>query len=127
MKKKMFYGASALIFENARELRNNMTHAEHLLWGYLRTKPAGFKFRRQHPIGFYIADFYCDKLKLVIEVDGEIHEADEARLLDKVREENLLKDGLKVHRIKNKDILSNQYLVFEKINLLIIELSNLHI
>ena len=106
MKKKMFYGASALIFENARELRNNMTHAELLLWGYLRTKPAGFKFRRQHPIGFYIADFYCHKLKLVIEVDGEIHEADEARLLDKVREENLVKDGLNVYRIKNKDIKS---------------------
>jgi very-short-patch-repair endonuclease len=57
----------------ARALRRNMTLPEGLLWQVLRTRPHAFKFRRQHPIGQYIADFYCPAAKLVIEVDGIIH------------------------------------------------------
>ncbi len=51
-------------------------HAESILGGYLKTKPFGLKFRRQHPYSVYILDFYCHKLKLVIEVDGSIHYID---------------------------------------------------
>ncbi len=47
------------------------------MWGYLKTKPLGFKFRRQHPYYNYILDFYCHKLKLIIEVDGSIHDDEE--------------------------------------------------
>lgn len=119
----MFYGANAFLFERAKHLRANMTHPELLLWGYLKTKPSGLKFRRQHPIGLYIVDFYCHQLKLVIEVDGKVHENEDIRVLDELRQENLEKDGLKVFRISNAEILRNQDLVFENINLLIVELS----
>lgn len=61
----------------ARRLRQNMTRAERILWGELRNKQLGVKFRRQMPFVFgiynYVADFYCSKLKLIIELDGGIH------------------------------------------------------
>ena len=57
MKKKMFGGASSLHFDMARKLRGTQTHAEELLWNYLKTKPFGFKIRRQHPYSVYIFDF----------------------------------------------------------------------
>ncbi len=82
MEENMFFGASKIIFENAKELRKNMTHAEKILWNHLKVKPNGYKFRRQHPLGIYIADFYCHKLKLVIEIDGSIHDNDEVKLND---------------------------------------------
>jgi hypothetical protein len=55
----MFEGASYLLFERAKRLRKNMTAAETVLWMHIKTGINGFKFRRQHPIGQYIADFYC--------------------------------------------------------------------
>lgn len=70
MEKKMFLGAHPIIFENAKALRNNLTNAEIKLWGCLKTKPMGYKFRRQHPMSIFIADFYCHALKLIIEADG---------------------------------------------------------
>ena len=63
MRKKMFDGASPLIFQRAKELRNQVTHAEMLLWDYLRNNQMGYKFRRQHPVGNFIVDFYCHQLK----------------------------------------------------------------
>lgn len=69
----MFFGANKIIFNNARELRNKETDAEKLLWGYLNGNQLGCRFRRQHPISNYIADFYCHQHKLVVELDGEIH------------------------------------------------------
>jgi imidazole glycerol-phosphate synthase subunit HisF len=74
MKRKMFSGADKLLFEKAAALRSRQTFAEELLWNYLRTKPLGFKFRRQHSFSNYILDFYCHALNLVIEVDGSIHQ-----------------------------------------------------
>jgi cyclase len=79
MKKKMFSGADNFLFRRASELRSQQTFAEDILWSYLRTKPFGFKFRRQHPFSVYILDFYCHQLKLAIEVDGSIHNLDEAK------------------------------------------------
>ena len=61
-KNGMFNEANPLVFALAKNLRKNMTASEMILWGYLKTKPGGFKFRRQHPLGLYIADFYCHKL-----------------------------------------------------------------
>lgn len=63
---KMHSGAAKPLYQMARDLRNNATHAETILWSYLKTKPLGFKFRRQHPYSIYILDFYCHLLKLVI-------------------------------------------------------------
>jgi cyclase len=70
----MFEGASHLIFANARQLRKNMTNAEVILWMHLKEGINNFKIRRQHPIGLYIADFYCHQPKLIIEVDSSIHD-----------------------------------------------------
>jgi len=122
MEKKMFYGASNLLFGKARELRKNMTDAEMILWEYLRQHPMGMKFRRQHPLGIYIADFYCHKLKLVIEVDGKIHDSDAVIIEDEKRQNQLELDGLKVVRFRNEEILKKSEIVFENINLLITEL-----
>ena len=68
----MFYKADPLVFENARKLRNNLTPAEQTFWLRLKEQFPAYKFRRQHPISIYIADFYCHKLKLVIEIDNFI-------------------------------------------------------
>lgn len=103
----MFYKASPLIFANAKELRNNLTHAEMLLWGYLKTKPSGYKFRRQHPLGIFIADFYCHRLKLVIEVDGSVHHIKEIKEHDVYRQKLIEEDGIKIIRFTNDEIHSN--------------------
>src|SRR5215212_9061756 len=70
----MVSGASTVIFELAKNLRRNMTDAEKHLCHYLKSGIHGCKFTRQHPLLNYIADFYCHKCKLIIEVDGSIHE-----------------------------------------------------
>ena len=100
----MFYGAGNLIFENAKRLRDNPTNAETVLWGYLKQRPLGQKFRRQHPIGIYIADFYCHSLKMVIEVDGNIHAEPEVAEKDARRQIDLEQDGLTVIRFKNEEV-----------------------
>jgi cyclase len=107
MEQNMFFGASNFIFENAKLLRKNMTHAESILWAHLKTKPSGYKFRRQHPLGIYIADFYCHKLKLVIELDGSIHDSEEVKLNDAVRQKLIEEDRLTVMRFKNTEVFSN--------------------
>jgi very-short-patch-repair endonuclease len=63
---------------NARALRRDMTDAERKLWSGLRGEQLGFKFRRQHPLGNYIADFACLELKIVVELDGLQHADDQA-------------------------------------------------
>lgn len=69
----MHNGATPSVFKNAAKLRASMTETEIRLRDYLRTKPIGFKFRRQHPISGYVLDFYCHKLRLSIEIDGGYH------------------------------------------------------
>ena len=123
MKRKMFFGASKLLFEKAKELRGNMTDSEVVLWEYLKQHPLGYKFRRQHPLGIYIVDFYCHKLKLVIEVDGSIHNFEAIKEIDTLRQKQLKMDGLIVIRFTNKEVLKTKEVVIEKIKLLINELS----
>jgi cyclase len=104
MKNKMFLGANHLIFKNAASLRNNMTQAEMVLWGHLKGSQLGVKFRRQHPLGIYIADFYCHQHKLVIELDGSIHEQPDIKLYDIERSEILELDGIRIIRFKNEQV-----------------------
>ena len=67
-----------------KQLRNNPTKAEQVLWKYLKNKQIkGYKFRRQHSVGNYILDFYCPALKLCIEIDGDSHFTDEGKNYDK--------------------------------------------
>ncbi|MAF96631.1 MAG: DNA (cytosine-5-)-methyltransferase [Rhodospirillaceae bacterium] len=91
---------------NARRMRKNPTEAEHRLWGFLRGKQiGGFRFRRQAPIGPFIADFVCFSAKLVIELDGGHHalQADE----DEARSRWLEAQGFRVLRFWNNDVLGN--------------------
>ncbi|MBK8087447.1 MAG: endonuclease domain-containing protein [Chitinophagaceae bacterium] len=121
MERTMFYKASPLIFEMARELRSQQTHAETILWEYLKTKPSGYKFRRQHPIGIYIVDFYCHKLKLVIEADGSIHNVKEVKEHDKERQIALEENNIKVIRFTNADILNEMKTVIDRIQKMMYE------
>ena len=115
MKKKMFYGADRIIFENAKILRKNLTAEEMILWGRLKQCFPTYKFRRQHPVSNYIADFYCHKLKLVIEVDGSIHYCEENQKLDEIRQSHLQSLGLKVLRFTNEEVRNRIEVVLEKI------------
>ena len=106
MKKKMFLGAGDLIFKNAAALRNTMTPAEMLLWSHLKGNQLGTKFQRQHPLGIYIADFYCHQHKLIVELDGSIHHKAEVAINDRERQISLEADGIKVIRFKNEDVFT---------------------
>jgi cyclase len=104
MKEGMFYKADPLIFEKARELRNNLTAAEQTFWLRLKENFPAYRFRKQHPISIYIADFYCHKLKLIIEIDGPIHDSLEATLNDEKRQKDLENLNLTVIRFTNEQI-----------------------
>ena len=86
----MHYGATAKLFELAESLRERMTEAEKILWDSLRNNEWQLNFRRQHPISIYIADFYCHKLKLVIELDGGYHENKDVKIHDVEREKDII-------------------------------------
>ena len=87
----------------ARELRRSMSPPERLLWQALRPRPGGLKFRRQHPVGSYTADFYCAALKLVIEVDGDAHDMGNNPELDARRDQWMRVQGLRVLRFTAAD------------------------
>ena len=103
----MHFGASKELILFARQLRQNMTPAEKVLWEHIRNKSLGHKFRNQHAIYKYVVDFYCHELRLFIEVDGSIHTLTEVALNDKDRENNLLSLGLHVIRFTNDEIFNN--------------------
>lgn len=87
----------------SRELRNKSTLAEVLLWNQLKSsKMLGYTFHRQKPIFSYIVDFYCPRLELVIEIDGESHRDQFQK--DRAREEDLVKQGLHVLRFQDRDV-----------------------
>lgn len=100
----------------SQELRKNTTDAEKLLWSKLRMKQLkGLMFSRQKPLGEYIVDFYCHKVKLVIEVDGGQHFSGEVIEYDKIRDEFMKSAGLTVLRFANTDVIDNIEGVMERI------------
>ena len=113
MKREMFYKADPLIFENARKLRNKLTPAEQTFWLRLKGQFPNYKFRRQPPISIYIADFYSHKLRLVIEIDGSIHDSTEAKLDDEKRQKDLEKLNLTVIRFTNEQVKNQVESVLE--------------
>ncbi|MGN6163632.1 MAG: endonuclease domain-containing protein [Flavisolibacter sp.] len=117
MKRKMFAGADQLLFQRARALRSQQTFAEELLWNYLRTKPCGFKFRRQHPFSNYILDFYCHALRLAIEVDGSIHMQEEVKNNYEQRQKQLEEQGLVFLRFTNSEIKLHLEKVIQQIEI----------
>lgn len=89
----------------ARKLRNDSTLSEVLLWDEIKArKMHGYQFMRQKPIGNYIVDFFCSKLKLVVEVDGESHYNDKAMKDDEIRQESLEKLGLNFLRFDDLEV-----------------------
>jgi very-short-patch-repair endonuclease len=92
----------------ARGLRNSMTKAEIILWSRIRSRQLyGYKFRRQQPVLDYIADFYCHDLKLIIEVDGEIHSLPEIIESDRHRDKMLKNNGYHIIHFSNHEIETN--------------------
>ena len=83
----------------ARKLRREMSPPEAILWQILRTRPAGLTFRRQHPIGPFVADFYCPSRKLIIQVDGIAHAMGDTPQRDARRDEWLRSHGYQIVRI----------------------------
>ena len=112
----MYYGAAPILFELAKELRGRMTVAEAILWDFLKINEWHLKFRRQHPIAIYVADFYCHKLKLVIELDGGYHENMGVKIYDVAREKDMSELGIKVLRFKNEEVINHIKNVLANIN-----------
>ena len=115
MKKSMFCESSPIIFANAGKLRNEPTSSELIFWSLLKQHFSNFRFKRQHPISQYIADFYCHKLNLVIEIDGSRHQTEEITNNDKVRDEFLQTLDLKIIRFTNDDVCKNGDRIVKKL------------
>jgi very-short-patch-repair endonuclease len=112
--KTMYFRAKPGTLETARNLRKRMTNSEILLWERLKGKQIlGIKFRSQHPIDIFIADFYCHKARLVIELDGEIHEGQSD--YDDGREAEIEKYDIKVIRFTNEEVFNDIDNVVNKI------------
>ena len=119
MNRSMFYESSPIIFANAKRLRNEPTASEIIFWGLLKQHFADYRFKRQHPVSQYIADFYCHKLKLVVEIDGGIHLSKDAIKNDKLRDEFMNSLNLKIIRFTNDEVCKNGEKVVKKLKELI--------
>nr|MBK9652205.1 endonuclease domain-containing protein [Bacteroidota bacterium] len=98
--------AKPIQFEFAKQMRKEPTKAESILWSYLSDKQMqGLKFRRQHPLGNFILDFYCHQIKLSIELDGEIHQDEKQKEYDCERTKFLIEKGIFEIRFTNDIIL----------------------
>ena len=109
-------GAIGKLYEYGRELRQSSTKAEKILWEYLRNqKLEGLKFRRQHPLDRFIADFYCHEKKLVVELDGAVHDEKMNVQYDEARTYELKGSGIKVIRFRNSEVENNILFVLNEI------------
>jgi very-short-patch-repair endonuclease len=101
----IYFDATVKMLDNAHNLRLANTKSENILWQKLRNRKLnGFKFRRQHPINGFVADFYCHEARLVIELDGKVHETKKQKERDENRTIELQRLGLEVLRIKNDEV-----------------------
>ena len=91
----------------ARKLRKAMSLPEVLLWEQLRKRPGGLKFRRQHPAGAYVLDFFCSDARLAIEIDGESHSRGDRPQRDTIRDDWFAKAGIETLRIPARTVLSD--------------------
>ena len=102
--------------ERRRQLRKNMTYCEKLVWMYLRKRQMKYRFLRQYSVDHYVIDFYCPKLKLAVEVDGDVHDSSDQKEYDKNRQEYLESFGISFVRITNEKLLDNSEKAFNKID-----------
>jgi cyclase len=111
---KQSLDANAAIKDKAKKLRKKMTEAENILWSKIRNRKVnGMYFRRQHPYGIYILDFFCFEANLVIEVDGLIHLSKHEYDLERTK--YLESSGLTIIRFRNADVENRIGWVLEKI------------
>jgi very-short-patch-repair endonuclease len=108
----------SLLRPRAQQMRRMPTEAEALLWERLRRGCLGARFRRQVVIGPFIVDFYCPKARLIVEVDGSVH--DERHEIDVVRDREVRAAGLRVLRVRNEDVLGNLDAVVSSIAALVV-------
>ncbi|PAX51939.1 endonuclease domain-containing protein [Brunnivagina elsteri] len=94
--------------DKRKQLRNNMTTAENILWGKIKGKQIETcKFRRQYSVNQFVIDFYCPELKLAIEIDGESHFQDDAIKYDKERQVLIESIGVQFLRFNNNEVYNN--------------------
>jgi very-short-patch-repair endonuclease len=96
-----------------RKLRKDLTPAEKIFWYKIRDTLVQYRFRRQHSIGQYVVDFYCAKLKLIIEIDGDSHTDEKQIIIDQQRNAYFEKLNLSTIRYNNRDIVNNMSGVFD--------------
>jgi very-short-patch-repair endonuclease len=102
--------------ERARQLRNNMTKGEVVLWQRLKKRQMmGYDFDRQRPIDQFIVDFYCKSLVLAIEVDGDVHDSEAAQQYDIERQAQLEALGVRFLRFRDEDVRRNTNIVCQTI------------
>ncbi len=122
--KDMHFGASYLLFRRAEELRKFPTQEEEIIWVFLKGNQSGLRFRRQHPLLFYIVDFYCHQIKLVIEIDGGIHNKPNVKINDAIRQNEIEALGIKVIRFTNQQVLQTPEIILVSIMDTIKEIQN---
>ncbi|MFZ1320730.1 MAG: endonuclease domain-containing protein [Ignavibacteria bacterium] len=102
--------------QKRKDLRNNPTKAEKILWNALKGKKlGGHKFRRQYGVGKYVIDFYCVKEKFAVELDGKVHDRKDSKEYDKVRDEFIDNFEIRIMRIKNEAVENDLDSVLEMI------------
>jgi very-short-patch-repair endonuclease len=115
-KKQPFRGVSRQMRQAARSLRSESTPAESILWEALRGgRLDGLKFRRQHAVGRVVLDFYCASHRLVIELDGAVHEMPDQSERDLARTQWLEEHRCRVIRFRNDEVINDLSLVLERI------------
>ena len=101
--------------EKRRVLRREMTYCEKIVWLHLRKKQLGYRFLRQYSVDYYVIDFYCPKLKLAVEIDGDVHNLPDQKEYDAKRQKYLESFGITFIRITNEEFLGNPNMAFQKI------------
>ncbi|HVG07612.1 MAG TPA: endonuclease domain-containing protein [Thermoanaerobaculia bacterium] len=108
---------SPLVRTRAKELRQTQTPAEKAMWGLLREhRLEGLKFRRQYPIGIFIVDFCCCERRLVVELDGEVHDTSSQQAWDENRDIYLQQRGFKVLRFRNEAVFNDPDSILQRIH-----------
>lgn len=115
MKQNFLYNQK-ILKDRRKELRNNQTEVEKIIWNHLKNKrTGGLKFIRQYSVGPYILDFYCPKLRLAIELDGSQHREKDAIFYDQDRNKYLESVNIKTLRFWNNDVTKNLDTVLDQI------------
>ncbi len=105
--KKVFHFNNKNLLERRRQLRNNPSPPEIMLWGKIKNRQLGYKFIRQYSVDGYVIDFFCPKLHIAIEVDGKYHQLESRKKYDIYRDKWLLAFNIKTIRIPAVEIMNN--------------------